>query len=42
VERAIEDNPSSTAAIAHIYDPVIGFLAVGAVLTAAWALRVIR
>jgi hypothetical protein len=42
VENAIEDNPSSTAALAHIYDPVIGCLAVGSVLTAAWVLRATR
>jgi hypothetical protein len=32
VERSIEDDPSSTASLLHIYDPVLMALPVGAVI----------
>jgi hypothetical protein len=42
MQRSIEGNDSSTAAVIHIYDPVLGCLAVGIVLAAAWAIGRIR
>jgi len=35
----VEDDPSSTAALVHLHDPTLGFLATSAVLAAAWVVK---
>jgi uncharacterized protein (TIGR03382 family) len=39
VDASIADDESSTAALIHIWDPVLMALPVGAVLAASWLLR---
>jgi hypothetical protein len=39
VEKAIEDDPSSTASLAHMWDPVLITILVGVVLFTAWGLE---